>query len=149
MLFNLSLKNFRKSIRDYSIYFFTMILGVAVFYIFNAIETQTAMMEVTPGESRHYPYDERGSVRGKCFRISGSGVSDRLCQQIYAEKAEKGIWSLSYPGYGADQTGGYAVAGDHLDGTDLSGSRTAGGDRPFPAYVPGSFQSVSGGCIQI
>ena len=42
MLFNLSLKNFRKSIRDYSIYFFTMILGVAVFYIFNAIETQTA-----------------------------------------------------------------------------------------------------------
>ena len=47
MLFSLSLKNFRKSIRDYSIYFFTMILGVAIFYIFNAIETQTAMMEVT------------------------------------------------------------------------------------------------------
>lgn len=47
MLFNLSVKNFKKSIRDYSIYFFTMILGIAVFYIFNAIETQTAMMEVT------------------------------------------------------------------------------------------------------
>ena len=47
MLFNLSLKNFRKSIRDYSIYFFTLILGVAVFYIFNAIETQSAMLEVS------------------------------------------------------------------------------------------------------
>ena len=47
MLFSLSVKNFSKSIRDYSIYFFTMILGVAVFYIFNAIETQTAMMEVS------------------------------------------------------------------------------------------------------
>lgn len=47
MLFKLSVKNFKKSIRDYSIYFFTMILGIAVFYIFNAIETQTAMMEVT------------------------------------------------------------------------------------------------------
>ena len=47
MLFNLSRKNFKKSIRDYSVYFFTLILGVAVFYIFNAIETQTAMMEVT------------------------------------------------------------------------------------------------------
>lgn len=47
MLFSLSVKNFKKSIRDYSIYFFTMILGIAVFYIFNAIETQTAMMEVT------------------------------------------------------------------------------------------------------
>ncbi len=46
MLFNLSRKNFKKSIRDYSVYFFTLILGVAVFYIFNAIETQTAMMEV-------------------------------------------------------------------------------------------------------
>ena len=51
MLFSLSLKNFRKSIRDYSIYFFTMILGVAVFYIFNAIETQTAMMEVTQAKA--------------------------------------------------------------------------------------------------
>ena len=47
MLFSLSVKNFKKSIRDYSIYFFTMILGIAVFYIFNAIETQTAMIEVT------------------------------------------------------------------------------------------------------
>lgn len=47
MLFSLSVKNFKKSIRDYSIYFFTMILGIAVFYIFNAIETQTAMMQVT------------------------------------------------------------------------------------------------------
>lgn len=47
MLFSLSVKNFRKSVRDYSVYFFTLILGVAVFYIFNAIETQTAMMEVS------------------------------------------------------------------------------------------------------
>ena len=47
MLFNLSGKNFKKSIRDYSVYFFTLILGVAVFYIFNAIETKTAIIEVT------------------------------------------------------------------------------------------------------
>ena len=46
MLFSLSVKNFKKSLRDYSIYFFTMILGISVFYIFNAIETQTAMMDV-------------------------------------------------------------------------------------------------------
>lgn len=51
MLFNLSRKNFKKSIRDYSVYFFTLILGVAVFYIFNAIETQTAMMEVTKAKA--------------------------------------------------------------------------------------------------
>ena len=44
MLFKISLSNIRKSIKDYAIYFFTLVLGVAVFYIFNAIETQTAFL---------------------------------------------------------------------------------------------------------
>ncbi len=47
MLFKLSMKNIGKSIRDYAIYFFTLIVGVAVFYVFNAIETQTVMLDVT------------------------------------------------------------------------------------------------------
>ncbi|MDE5965212.1 MAG: ABC transporter permease [Lachnospiraceae bacterium] len=47
MLFKLSLKNIRKSFRDYTVYFFTLVVGVAVFYVFNAIESQTVMMEVT------------------------------------------------------------------------------------------------------
>lgn len=47
MLFKLSLKNITKSIKDYAIYFFTLILGVAIFYVFNAIESQTVMMNVS------------------------------------------------------------------------------------------------------
>lgn len=47
MLFKLSVKNILKSIKDYAIYFFTLIIGVAVFYIFNAIETQTVMLNVS------------------------------------------------------------------------------------------------------
>ena len=47
MLFKLSLKNIRKSIKDYAIYFFTLILGIAIFYVFNAIDSQTVMMNVT------------------------------------------------------------------------------------------------------
>ena len=47
MLFKLSLKNIKKSIKDYTIYFFTLILAVAIFYIFNAMETQTVMLEVS------------------------------------------------------------------------------------------------------
>lgn len=47
MLFKLSLKNIRKSIKDYAIYFFTLILGVAIFYVFNAIDDQTVMMNVS------------------------------------------------------------------------------------------------------
>lgn len=47
MLFKISLSNIRKSIKDYAVYFFTLVIGVAVFYVFNAIETQTAFMTVT------------------------------------------------------------------------------------------------------
>ena len=47
MLFKLSLKNIRKSFKDYAIYFFTLILGVAIFYVFNAIESQTVLLNVT------------------------------------------------------------------------------------------------------
>lgn len=47
MLFKLSLKNIKKSFKDYAIYFFTLILGVAIFYIFNAIDSQTVMMDVS------------------------------------------------------------------------------------------------------
>lgn len=47
MLFKLSLKNIRKSFKDYAIYFFTLILGVAIFYVFNAIDSQTVLLNVT------------------------------------------------------------------------------------------------------
>ena len=47
MLFKLSLKNIKKSFKDYAIYFFTLILGVAIFYVFNAIESQTVLLKVT------------------------------------------------------------------------------------------------------
>lgn len=47
MLFKLSLKNISKSIKDYAIYFFTLILGVAIFYVFNAIDDQSVMMKAS------------------------------------------------------------------------------------------------------
>lgn len=46
MLFKISVKNIRKSFKDYAVYFFTLILGVAVFYVFNAIDSQTVMLDV-------------------------------------------------------------------------------------------------------
>lgn len=47
MLFKLSLKNVKKSFKDYAVYFFTLILGVAIFYVFNAIDSQTVLLNVT------------------------------------------------------------------------------------------------------
>ena len=43
----LSFRNIKKSFKDYAIYFFTLILGVAIFYVFNSIESQTVLIEVT------------------------------------------------------------------------------------------------------
>lgn len=47
MLFKLSLKNIEKSIKDYAIYFFTLILGISIFYVFNALENQTVLLNVS------------------------------------------------------------------------------------------------------
>ncbi|GAA0864034.1 ABC transporter permease [Paraclostridium tenue] len=50
MLFKLSKRNVQRSIKDYSIYFFTLALGVCIFYIFNSVEAQTAVMDITENQ---------------------------------------------------------------------------------------------------
>ena len=52
MLFKLSLKNIRRNLRDYAIYFLTLIIGVSIFYVFNALGAQISSMELT-GELAH------------------------------------------------------------------------------------------------
>ena len=47
MLFKLSLKNIKKSFKDYAIYFLTLVLGVAIFYMFNSLDSQEAMLQVS------------------------------------------------------------------------------------------------------
>ena len=47
MLFKLSFENMKKSIKDYGIYFLTLVLGVAIFYMFNSLDSQQAMLEVS------------------------------------------------------------------------------------------------------
>lgn len=47
MLFKLSIKNMKKSFKDYAIYFLTLVLGVAIFYMFNSLDSQQAMLKVS------------------------------------------------------------------------------------------------------
>ncbi|MDR2505389.1 MAG: FtsX-like permease family protein [Oscillospiraceae bacterium] len=51
--FAIATRNVRKSIRDYGIYFLTIIIGVALFYIFNSIGSQKEMMELNSTASRY------------------------------------------------------------------------------------------------
>ncbi|MEW9096053.1 MAG: ABC transporter permease [Clostridiaceae bacterium] len=51
MCFKLSFKNVKKSYEDYALYFFTLTFGVCIFYIFNSIEAQKAMMDISESTS--------------------------------------------------------------------------------------------------
>ena len=52
MLFKLSFNNMKKSIKDYAIYFLTLVLGVAIFYMFNSLDSQQAMLEVSQSQKQ-------------------------------------------------------------------------------------------------
>lgn len=45
-LFKIAFRNIKKSIRDYSIYFITLVIAIAIFYLFNSIDSQTAMLKL-------------------------------------------------------------------------------------------------------
>ena len=44
MSFKLAFKNMKKNMKDYVIYFLTLVLWVAIFYIFNSMDAQQASM---------------------------------------------------------------------------------------------------------
>jgi len=50
MLFKLSIKNMKKSFKDYAIYFLTLVLGIAIFYMFNSLDSQQAMLRVSQSQ---------------------------------------------------------------------------------------------------
>lgn len=50
MLVKLAVGNLRKSIRDYAVYFVTLVLGVAVFYAFNTISSQADFLKPEYGD---------------------------------------------------------------------------------------------------
>ena len=47
MYFKLSLRNVKKSFRNYMLYFLTLAFAVCVFYVFNSIEAQQAMLNLS------------------------------------------------------------------------------------------------------
>ncbi|WP_444644721.1 FtsX-like permease family protein [Caproiciproducens sp. R1] len=52
MFSKLAFKNVTKSIRDFTVYFLTLTFGVSLFYVFNSIDSQTALLEVSKAQAR-------------------------------------------------------------------------------------------------
>lgn len=53
MYSKMAFKNVKKSFKDYTIYFLTLTLAVCIFYSFNSIESQKAMMEMNSSSSSY------------------------------------------------------------------------------------------------
>ena len=51
MLLKIALGNVRKSVRDFSVFFLTLVFGVCVFYAFGSITEQTAVIELSQSQS--------------------------------------------------------------------------------------------------
>lgn len=52
MLSKLAIGNVKKSFRDYSVYFLTLMFGVCIFYVFNSIESQQAMLDISESQAK-------------------------------------------------------------------------------------------------
>ncbi len=48
-LIKLAFVNVKKSYKDFSIYFLTITIGICIFYIFNALDSQESMLEISAG----------------------------------------------------------------------------------------------------
>ena len=50
MFSKLAMKNAARSVKDYLVYFLTLMFGVCLFYMFNSIDAQTAMLQVNASQ---------------------------------------------------------------------------------------------------
>jgi putative ABC transport system permease protein len=52
MFYKLAVKNVTKSMKDYTVYFLTLMFGVCLFYMFNSIDSQTAMLKLSSSQQQ-------------------------------------------------------------------------------------------------
>ncbi|MEI2313825.1 ABC transporter permease [Bacillus nitratireducens] len=55
MYSKIAIGNVKKSLKDYAIYFLTLTLAVCIFYSFNPIEAQKALMEINASDRKYVP----------------------------------------------------------------------------------------------
>ena len=63
MLAKLAFRNIRRSIKDYGVYFVTLVFGVAVFYAFNSVSSQSILFDLE-GEASEGVFQMTGQMLG-------------------------------------------------------------------------------------
>lgn len=59
MYFKIALNNVKKSFKDYTIYFLTLTFAVCIFYSFNSIGTQQAMLDMSKSQAKYIELMEK------------------------------------------------------------------------------------------
>lgn len=75
MYFKLAFGNIKKSYKDYTIYFLTLILAVCIFYSFNSIDSQKALFDI---KSSNANYIEKLTVTMSYFSMFVSVILGSL-----------------------------------------------------------------------
>ena len=79
MSFKLAFKSMKKNMKDYVIYFLTLVLGVAIFYIFNSLDAQQAMLEMSESK-RHIRFNDTNAWRSFSFCIICIRIFNCICK---------------------------------------------------------------------
>lgn len=155
MFCKLALGNVRRSFRDYGVYLLTLTFGVCLFYTFNSVEDQGAILYLR--EKSHETVRAILTVLSvlSVFDGGGAGLSYFIRPPVPPPPPEKGAGLLSAAGHESGAGVPAADPGDggdrsHLPGrrTDLRFSRLVWAVRPHPVPVPdGRVRPVGAGLL--
>ena len=128
MIFKLAFRNMKKSMSDYAVYFVTLIIGVSVFYVFNAISDQTVVTQIFKSE-----YDIIDLMRTTLSTASVI-VSVVLAFLIvyassYLMKRRKKEFGIYAPWHGKEKNSGSPYGGDCDYRSIFTADRNGSGDH--------------------
>lgn len=66
MYSKIAINNVKRSFKDYAIYFLTISFAVCIFYSFNSIESQKALLDINKNQAEYITYNDFNII---CFSI--------------------------------------------------------------------------------
>lgn len=85
MYSKIAFSNVKKSIRDYTIYFLTLTFGICLFYMFNSVQAQQAVLKLNASQKSMMHL--MSVIINFCVCCNYSWISDCLCKSVSNEAA--------------------------------------------------------------
>ena len=93
MFSKLAFRNVRRSFRDYGVYLLTLTFGVCLFYTFNSLDGQGAMIYLAQSQNLWPPPSRRNRY---LFRLCGgcAGLPDSVCQRFLLRRRKRELGTI-------------------------------------------------------